>query len=352
METRQRRKQQLRRKFESDSESCSDVESDDGLAKTEASSSRAASAKRVQWWQGGYLTYSTFHQVPRYMQDNKDIHRWYRCGYSYQENWISLFHLHNETFNIWIHYIGCALFVGVAVHAVFIHPRLDPLTRLIPFAPIPVNSFTSTDRYILAGHAIASAFTFVTSGVFHMHLSHSFDAYVFYGCWDYSGISATVAGTGVSTSIYLLACEEAWFRRCTLAGVIAVNLVGVLGPMFKFWPTAEFRPYRAAIYVSSAAVTFLPVFLHVGMNGWSAVPAWDKNVAVPFFSASLISYAVGVFIYVSRVPERILPGKFDLYFASHQLWHFAAVLASFLHFYVIIGLVSWRQAEGVCGVKQ
>ncbi|KAJ3255363.1 Progestin and adipoQ receptor member 3 [Chytriomyces hyalinus] len=304
METRQRRKQQLRRKFESDSESCSDVESDDGLAKTEASSSRAASAKRVQWWQGGYLTYSTFHQVPRYMQDNKDIHRWYRCGYSYQENWISLFHLHNETFNIWIHYIGCALFVGVAVHAVFIHPRLDPLTRLIPFAPIPVNSFTSTDRYILAGHALASAFTFVTSGVFHMHLSHSFDAYVFYGCWDYSGISATVAGTGVSTSIYLLACEEAWFRRCTLAGVIAVNLVGVLGPMFKFWPTAEFRPYRAAIYVSSAAVTFLPVFLHVGMNGWSAVPAWDKNVAVPFFSASLISYAVGVFIYVSRVPER------------------------------------------------
>jgi adiponectin receptor len=44
-------------------------------------------------------------------------------------------------------------------------------------------------------------------------------------------------------------------------------------------------------------------------------------------------YAAGAGIYVSRVPERCYPGKFDLCGASHQIFHCAVIVACCLHFY-------------------
>ncbi|KAI8617680.1 hemolysin-III related-domain-containing protein [Chytriomyces sp. MP71] len=326
-----------------------EFESDDEAQRTRATRNRRNNKSSRKWWQRGYLSYSSFHEVPRYLQDNPDIHSYYRSGYSYMENWISVIHLHNETFNIWTHYVGFLLFVALAIFVRFIHPSLeeaDAITSLIPWAPIPLQPYTIADRNIIAGHLLASSFTFVTSGAFHMHLSHSFEAYTFYGCWDYSGISATVAGSGISTTLYLLACEDTHVRFWVILGVVAVNLVGVVGPIFPFWMTAEFRPVRAAIYVSTAVVTFAPAILHVALG--RGVPAWSKNPALSLFLGSCLAYVVGVFFYVSRVPERVFPGKFDLFFASHQIWHFAVVLASYLHVYVLIGLVAWRQEEGSC----
>jgi adiponectin receptor len=44
------------------------------------------------------------------------------------------------------------------------------------------------------------------------------------------------------------------------------------------------------------------------------------------------SYIVGVLIYVSRLPERWFPGRFDLLGNSHNIWHCFVVAAALFHY--------------------
>lgn len=46
-------------------------------------------------------------------------------------------------------------------------------------------------------------------------------------------------------------------------------------------------------------------------------------------------YLVGALLYATRTPERFFPGKFDIWFQSHQLFHMCVVIAAFTHYYGI-----------------
>lgn len=44
-----------------------------------------------------------------------------------------------------------------------------------------------------------------------------------------------------------------------------------------------------------------------------------------------VFYIVGVIIYVVRIPERWMPGMFDLVGNSHQLFHLMAIAGACMH---------------------
>jgi hypothetical protein len=46
-------------------------------------------------------------------------------------------------------------------------------------------------------------------------------------------------------------------------------------------------------------------------------------------------YLIGATLYACRIPERFCPGKVDLVFHSHQLFHMCVVCAVFVHYYGI-----------------
>jgi len=46
-------------------------------------------------------------------------------------------------------------------------------------------------------------------------------------------------------------------------------------------------------------------------------------------------YIFGAFLYAARIPERWLPGKCDIWFQSHQLFHVLVVAAAFVHYHGI-----------------
>lgn len=41
------------------------------------------------------------------------------------------------------------------------------------------------------------------------------------------------------------------------------------------------------------------------------------------------------FFFVSKLPERLAPGRFDFFFHSHQLFHVAAAIVTTFQFYMI-----------------
>ncbi len=53
-----------------------------------------------------------------------------------------------------------------------------------------------------------------------------------------------------------------------------------------------------------------------------------------------------------RIPERWMPGRFDLVFHSHQIFHVAVVTAALVHLYAIMVMVEWRDASGGCAVPR
>jgi hypothetical protein len=79
-----------------------DIESDDEERQNVAEQRKPGSGSDTskKWYQNGRLKFYHFKDAPRYMQDNPAIHTGYRTAYTYTENWISLFHLHNESVSI------------------------------------------------------------------------------------------------------------------------------------------------------------------------------------------------------------------------------------------------------------
>jgi hypothetical protein len=71
-------------------------------------------------------------------------------------------------------------------------------------------------------------------------------------------------------------------------------------------------------------------------------------------------YLVGAVVYISRFPEVLFPGKFDLVGASHQVWHVLVFAAAVVHYFGVVELFHWRMeqeaahgnfsANGTCGV--
>lgn len=65
-------------------------------------------------------------EVPGWMIGNKYIQTGYRVGYdTYFKTFISLFHIHNETINVWTHLLAAILFVGFSVYVmIYLAPPL------------------------------------------------------------------------------------------------------------------------------------------------------------------------------------------------------------------------------------
>lgn len=63
-----------------------------------------------------------------------------------------------------------------------------------------------------------------------------------------------------------------------------------------------------------------------------------------------VMYLVGAALYALRVPESLLPGRFDTLGASHQLFHIAVVLAAVFHYFTLSTMFMYRLRNAQCPV--
>ncbi|KAI8898681.1 hemolysin-III related-domain-containing protein [Globomyces pollinis-pini] len=159
----------------------------------------------------------TFDCCPEYMKDNDCILTGYRVDYSYPQSWFSLFQCHNETGNVWTHLLGTLLFLGLIIYTWF--------------APIHELA-TMEERLVLTIFLVLHCYTLLCSSMFHLHLCVSEEAFKFWGCLDFSGISASIGGGAISIMYFLLHCDGG-MRIFWIGSLVIMNLVGIIGPVFK-----------------------------------------------------------------------------------------------------------------------
>ncbi|XP_020554431.1 uncharacterized protein LOC105155400 isoform X2 [Sesamum indicum] len=54
-----------------------------------------------------------YEALPEYLKDNEFIRDYYRCEWPLKDVVLSIFSLHNETLNIWTHFLGFMIFMGM-----------------------------------------------------------------------------------------------------------------------------------------------------------------------------------------------------------------------------------------------
>jgi len=114
--------------------------------------------------------------------------------------------------------------------------------------------------------------------------------------------------------------------------------------LLDIFQSREWRSFRYYIFASLGFYGFAPIF-HVLFFNYDV---HQVKVAMALATCQGLVYLGGGGIYASRVPERWFPGRFDLFFNSHQIWHVCVVLAALIHWRACMMLLEWRDASGGC----
>merc|ERR1712115_33768 len=98
-----------------------------------------------------------------------------------------------------------------------------------------------------------------------------------------------------------------------------------LMPLFR---TPKWRPVRAAMFVGMGLSAVVPVFHGLELYGYEYM---RRAIGFNWLVTQGVLYILGAGIYAARVPERFVPGRFDIVGSSHQIFHVLVLLAAAAH---------------------
>ncbi|KAF1779431.1 AdipoR/hemolysin-III-related [Phytophthora cactorum] len=186
---------------------------------------------------------------------------------------------------------------------------------------------------------MASAVICLTcSATFHLMFVVSRSAYMFLSRLDYAGITILIAGSFYPLIYYSFYCHP-WLRSVYLVSISTMAALTFVVALLPIFGTPKFLVARTCIFLALGFFGVVPVthlVWHFGL--------FDPHVTVmigPLLLMGLL-YTSGAIIYATKFPERFFPGRFDLWFSSHQLWHICVVAAALVHFANALQQYEWR----------
>lgn len=270
--------------------------------------------------------YYRFHEIPSHMQDNEFIHSGYRAYYSVVECMKSLFHIHNETVNIWTHLVGTLFYFGIL---------------FITLGTLP-NNAGYQDIIIICIFLFSAMQCLFCSSLFHTFCAHNSIRYFQKAqILDYCGITSLICGSFLTYLHYGLLGVTFW----RVFYYVVLGLLGLIGSILPWVPsfqTTSMRTPRTIYYVVVGVCCF----------AFTVHASFTMGFA-KFFSVigplNIIGecglYLLGAFIYCARIPEVFFPGKVDILFHGHQIWHIFILIASFFHYLGAIRIMTYALGQ-------
>ena len=87
---------------------------------------------------------------------------------------------------------------------------------------------------------------------------------------------------------------------------------------------------------------------------YGIVNGWEKSIeeaALGWLILMGILYITGALLYACRIPERFFPGKVDIWFHSHQIFHCFVIAGAFVHYHGISIMAMYRLRKGDCPLE-
>ncbi|KAF2151209.1 Hly-III related protein [Myriangium duriaei CBS 260.36] len=233
--------------------------------------------------------------------------------------------------NIWTHLIGSAGFVAAGIGL-----RQYTLRSHIVMS--------SGDSFALGVFLAAAAICFGLSAIFHTLRSHSYNVHHLWGKMDILGICILALGGGCSVTYYAFYCNTI-VRRVYWC----LNAGAALAAAYTLFDTggggSKMRALRGGVFSLLAVAAMLPIVHCLGLLGWARA---CEQIGVQWYLAEGLSLLIGVGLFVGRLPERLSPGRFDIWGHSHQLFHMCAVAGTASHVVALKVGLEYRQSHPGC----
>ncbi|EKG20139.1 Hly-III-related protein [Macrophomina phaseolina MS6] len=254
-----------------------------------------------------------WHEIHPWQQDNHYIHSGYRpASNSFRKSAKSLLYIHNETVNVYTHLLG-ALVALVGSYGLYssLRPRYDTATH--------------EDVVMFACFFLGAATCLGMSASFHLTSNHSPEVQSFGNKLDYMGIVFLIWGSFIPSVYYGLLEHPSYITTNSIACAIAA-----VSDKFR---SPAFRPIRAAMFVGLGLSAVFPVMSGLHLYGLQDL---RDRIALDWLVVHGLLYITGAAIYAARFPERMWPGRFDIWGSSHQIFHVLVLCAAATH---LVGLI-------------
>jgi adiponectin receptor len=160
---------------------------------------------------------------------------------------------------------------------------------------------------------------------------------------DYMGISLLIIGSFIPWIYYGFYCRREP-KVTYIAMIVVVGIGAIVVSLWDKFSESRYRPLRAGVFVAMASSGIIPTVHFIYTDGMRTLI--DENSFI-WLVIMAVFYLVGAFLYATRTPERFFPGKCDIWFQSHQLFHLSVVVAAFIHFYGVQEM-AYKRLTGKC----
>ncbi|KAH7665422.1 AdipoR/hemolysin-III-related protein [Dioscorea alata] len=310
--------------------------------------------------------------LPTFLKHNEFILSYYRSEWPIKQTILSVFSIHNETLNIWTHLVGFFIFLVLTnyainsssminttttsslTHQVILHNNLQIIhsnDSQVSQTSLHVNQTTTMinnqetsepiTRWPFYAYMCGAMFCLLMSSACHLLSCHSEHTCYLMLRLDYAGISGLIVTSFYPLVYYSFTCHP-FIRNVYLTAITVFGIATIIVSLFPVFETPEYRSVRAGLFVCMALSGLVPIMhklMAFGDRPEAVVTAGYETIMGAF-------YALGVLVYAARVPERWMPGRFDLAGHSHQLFHVLVIAGAYTHYLAGLVYLRWREIEG------
>jgi adiponectin receptor len=123
--------------------------------------------------------------------------------------------------------------------------------------------------------------------------------------------------------------------------LLTMGVAGIL--VQEKYHSEKYATFRANVFLATIIFSILPLFHSLVLSN-----GWDFLHPLLFDLLKMgACYLIGVFFFVSRVPESIFPGRFDRTCHSHCIWHLWIIVAALAHYNVEYNIYHRFRPNGV-----
>ncbi|XP_017701793.2 heptahelical transmembrane protein 4-like [Phoenix dactylifera] len=214
----------------------------------------------------------------------------------------------------------------------------NPMTKIT--SPLLMKEVS---RWPFFAFLCGAMFCLLTSSICHLILCHSERmAYVMLRL-DYTGITALIVTSFYPLVYYSFLCEP-FYCHLYMSFITAFGLATISVSLVPVFQTTEFRSVRAGLFFCMGVSGLVPI-MHK-LTAFHRRPEAILSTGYELLMGTF--YGLGVVVYATRIPERWMPGKFDIVGHSHQLFHVLVIAGAYTHYLAGLVYLKWRDTEGCC----